>query len=159
MALQRVAKIQLTALHRRQLYAIRRRALPNEGCALLLGIYTDNGLTAQVTRVAEAENIAKSQFSFEIDPEQQYCILAAAAKEGLEQIGIYHSHPAPPEPSASDLDFMKFNPCVWVIDGVYKQRFRMKAYQLWQGFLESVQIQLIMPGKKGGGSRLVARSS
>lgn len=145
MAVPRVARIQLTALHRRQLYGIRSRAYPNEGCALLLGTYSEQGLIAQVMRVAETENIAQSQSSFEIDPEHQYCILTAAAKEGLEQVGIYHSHPAPPEPSGSDLEFMRFNPCVWVIDGPQKKRFRMKAYQLWEGFLLSVEIQTVFP--------------
>ncbi|MFX1509808.1 MAG: M67 family metallopeptidase [Promethearchaeota archaeon] len=136
----RIARIQFTTLQRRQLYGIRRRAFPKEGCALLLGTYTDNGLTAKVVRVAETKNIAQSMAAFEIDPEHQFSILSAAAEEGLEQVGIYHSHPAPPEPSASDLEFMQYNPCVWVIDGLKKLRFRMKAYQLWEGFLISVEI-------------------
>ncbi|MFX1319050.1 MAG: M67 family metallopeptidase [Promethearchaeota archaeon] len=143
MNLPRVARIQLTPLHRRQLYAIRRRAWPKEGCALLLGIYTEHRLIAKVTRVVETVNVAKSVSAFEIDPEHQYCILTAAAKEGLEQVGIYHSHPAPPEPSGSDLLFMEYNPCVWVIDGRNRLRFRMKAYQLWQGFLISVEIDIV----------------
>lgn len=138
----RVARIQMTPLHRRQLYAIRRRAWPHEGCALLLGTHSEQGLIARVTRVVETENIAKSIAAFEIDPEHQYYILTAAAKEGLEQVGIYHSHPAPPEPSGSDLEFMKYNPCVWVIDGKKNLRFRMKAYQFWQGFLLSVDIDI-----------------
>lgn len=139
----RVARIELTSLHRRQLYAVRRRAWPNEGVALLLGTFHDNGLTARVVRVAETENKAQSKAAFEIDPEHQYCILTAAAEEGLEQVGIYHSHPMPPEPSGSDLEFMKYNPCVWVIDGRKVLRFRMKAYQLWEGFLLSVDIKIV----------------
>jgi len=140
----RVARIQMTSLHRRQLYGIRRRAWPNEGCALLLGTYSETGLVARVIRIAETENIAQSNAAFQIDPEHQYCILTAAAEEGLEQVGIYHSHPASPEPSGSDLEFMKYNPCVWVIDGRHKERFRMRAFQLWQGFLISVEMH-IMP--------------
>ncbi|MHA2426628.1 MAG: M67 family metallopeptidase [Candidatus Hermodarchaeia archaeon] len=143
MAQPRVARIQLTSLQRRQLYGVRRRAWPNEGCALLLGTFSEGGLIARVFRIAETKNIANSMSAFEIDPEHQYCILAAASKEGLEQVGIYHSHPAPPEPSESDLEFMKYNPCVWVIDGKKRLRFRMKAYQLWQGFLLSVDIDIV----------------
>jgi proteasome lid subunit RPN8/RPN11 len=143
MTLPRVARIQLTALQRRQLYSVRRRAWPLEGCALLLGTYNEKDLTARVVRIAETKNIAKSIAAFEIDPEHQYFILTAAAKEGLDQVGIYHSHPALPEPSGSDLEFMTYNPCVWVIDGRKRLRFRMKAYQLWQGFLLSVDIDII----------------
>ncbi|MFW9830666.1 MAG: M67 family metallopeptidase [Candidatus Thorarchaeota archaeon] len=145
MVIPRVARIQLTPLHRRQLYGIRRRAYPYEGCALLLGTYNEAELTARIVRIAETTNIAQSESSFEINPEHQYCILTAASKEGLEQVGIYHSHPAPPEPSGSDREFMKFNPCVWIIDGIQENRFRMKAYQLWEGFLLSVEIQTIVP--------------
>ncbi len=140
----RIARIELTSLHRRQLYGIRRRAWPNEGCAILLGTFNEHGLTARVVRVAETENIAQSKAAFVIDPEHLYCILTAAAEEGLEQVGIYHSHPISPEPSASDLEFMKYNPCVWVIDGKYKLRFRMRAFQLWQGFLISVDIRTVL---------------
>ena len=140
MAIPRITQIQLTSAHRRQLYGIRRRALPYEGCGLLLGTYTHGGSVARVMRVAETENTAKSSSTFAIDPEHQYCILTAAAKEGLEQVGIYHAHPAPPTPSGWDLEFMEYNPCVWVIDGIQGDRFRMKAYQLWQGVLVSVQI-------------------
>ncbi len=143
MALRRIAQIQITSSHRRQLYGIRRRALPNEGCAILLGVYEEHGSVARVYRIAETENTAKSPSTFAIDPEHQYCILTAAAKEGLEQVGIYHSHPAPPTPSKWDLEYMEFNPCVWVIDGIQGDRFRMKAYQLWQDFLIPVQIQII----------------
>ncbi|MFX1566604.1 MAG: M67 family metallopeptidase [Promethearchaeota archaeon] len=140
----RIARIQLTSMQRRQLYGIRRRAFPKEGCALLLGTYLDNGLTAKVIRVAETKNIAQSITAFEIDPEHQFSILTAAAEEGLEQVGIYHSHPAPPEPSASDLEFMQYNPCVWIIDGLKNLRFRMSAYQLLQGFLISVDIKTVL---------------
>ncbi|MFX0169816.1 MAG: M67 family metallopeptidase [Candidatus Hodarchaeota archaeon] len=142
MAIPRITRIQLTSAHRRQLYGIRRRALPYEGCGLLLGTYTQKGLVAQVVRIAETENAAKSSSTFAIDPEHQYCILTAASKDGLEQVGIYHSHPAPPTPSAWDLEFMEYNPCVWVIDGIQGDRFRMKAYQLWQGVLVGVQIKI-----------------
>ena len=76
-------------------------------------------------------------------PEVEVLGFAHSAEEGLEQVGIYHSHPAPPEPSESDLEFMKYNPCVWVIDGRKRLRFRMKAFQLWQGFLLSVDIDIV----------------
>jgi proteasome lid subunit RPN8/RPN11 len=143
MITQRVARIQLTPPQRRQLYRIRRRAWPYEGCALLLGTYHPHGLIARVAHIAETENIAKSPASFQIDPEQQFDILTKAAEQGLEHVGIYHSHPAPPKPSGSDLEFMKYNPCTWVIDGKKRLRNRMKAYQLWQGFLISVDIEIV----------------
>jgi proteasome lid subunit RPN8/RPN11 len=144
MTISRIARIQLSVAQRRQLYGIRRRALPNEGTALLIGKYQDQGTTASTVRVIEMENVADSLSTFAIDPEHHYCILTGAAKEGLEQVGIYHSHPAPPTPSMWDLEYMEYNPCVWVIDGLLGTRYRMKAYQLLQGQLFPVAIQTIL---------------
>ena len=141
MAILHVATIRLTVTQRRQLYAIRRRASPHEAAALLLGTFNKNLGMALVHRVVEMENIARSTSTFELDPEQQYCVLTAAAKENLEQVGIFHSHPAPPKPSGWDLEYMRFNPCVWIIDGIQGLRHRMKAYQLIEGQLYPVEIQ------------------
>lgn len=144
MTISQIARILVTPNQRRQMYAIRRRAHPHEGCGLLLGTYQSAGTTAAVTRVVEMKNIAESTSTFSIDPEHQYSVLTAATNEGLDQVGIYHSHPAPPSPSGWDLEYMEYNPCVWVIDGIKGRRYRMKAYQLIEGRLFSVDILTVI---------------
>jgi proteasome lid subunit RPN8/RPN11 len=63
------------------------RALPNEGCGLLLG--TAEGLVHDV--VASA-NVADSAKVYEIDPTVLLRATRRADAEGLEVIGVFHSH-------------------------------------------------------------------
>ncbi len=144
MATLRIAKLILTLQQKRQLYRIRLRAAPNESVALLLGTYEHQNAIAKVTRVTEMVNAAQSSSTFSINPEQHYWVLTAAIKEGLEQVGIYHSHPAPPQPSLWDLQYMEYNPCVWLIDGIMGTRHKMRAYQLIDDQVYEVQIQTIL---------------
>jgi proteasome lid subunit RPN8/RPN11 len=89
------------------------------------------------------ENTDESTSEFAVDPEHQYQVLEAATRDRLEQVGIFHSHPAPPYPSTRDLQFMEHNPCVWIIDGIQNQRHAMKAYQLLGGRLHDVPIRML----------------
>ncbi len=139
----KINTIQLTRVQRRRLYGIRRRADPHEGCALLLGTFREESATAVVIQVVEMENITQSSSSFAIDPEHQYRILTTASLNNLELVAIFHSHPAPPRPSGHDLEFMAYNPCTWIIDGVSRDgRHSMRAYQLIEEQLYEVTIRI-----------------
>jgi proteasome lid subunit RPN8/RPN11 len=63
------------------------RALPNEGCGLLLG--TGEGL---VHDVIASPNVADSAKVYEIDPTILLRASRRADAEGLEVIGVFHSH-------------------------------------------------------------------
>jgi proteasome lid subunit RPN8/RPN11 len=63
------------------------RALPNEGCGLLLG--TTDGA---VSEVVASENVADSARIYEIDPKVLLRTTRRADDEGLEVIGVFHSH-------------------------------------------------------------------
>jgi proteasome lid subunit RPN8/RPN11 len=63
------------------------RALPNEGCGLLLG--TGEGV---VHEVIPSPNIADSAKVYEIDPTVLLRASRHADDEGLEIIGVFHSH-------------------------------------------------------------------
>lgn len=63
------------------------RALPNEGCGLLLG--TGEGV---VHEVITSPNIADSAKVYEIDPTVFLRASRRADAEGLEVIGVFHSH-------------------------------------------------------------------
>jgi proteasome lid subunit RPN8/RPN11 len=63
------------------------RALPNEGCGLLLG--TAEGIVRDV--VASA-NVADSARIYEIDPKVLLRATRQADDESLEVIGVFHSH-------------------------------------------------------------------
>jgi proteasome lid subunit RPN8/RPN11 len=75
------------------------RALPTEGCGLLLG--TAEGL---VHDVVASDNIANSAKVYEIDPKVMLRATRRADDEGLEVIGVFHSHThSEARPSPTDI--------------------------------------------------------
>ncbi len=73
--------------HRNAMVATCIRALPNEGCGLLLG--TSEGV---VVDVVPSPNVADSAKVYEIDPKVLLRTYRRADDEGLEVIGVFHSH-------------------------------------------------------------------
>ena len=63
------------------------RALPNEGCGLLLG-----RADGAVQVVVASENVADSAKVYEIDPKVLLRAYRRAENEGLEVLGVFHSH-------------------------------------------------------------------
>jgi len=63
------------------------RALPDEGCGLLLG--TPDGV---VVDVVASPNVAASAKVYEIDPKVLLRTFRRADDEGLEVLGVFHSH-------------------------------------------------------------------
>ena len=86
---------------------------PLEAVAFLLGMA--KGDLYSVSEIKSVNNADKSAVSFSVDPQELYDVYVLAEKAGLSIVGLFHSHPAPPYPSAVDMNFMKMNPFVWVI--------------------------------------------
>ena len=71
---------------------------PIEACGFLMG----SG--GSVTRSFPVTNADKREDHFTFDPEEQWAAYKLAEEEGLDIIGVYHSHPAhPARPSPEDL--------------------------------------------------------
>ncbi|MGQ9468695.1 MAG: Mov34/MPN/PAD-1 family protein [Nitrososphaerales archaeon] len=120
--------IKILKIHRKDLKELETEALksyPLEACALLMGVI-DEG-KALVTDLLITKNIDESSIGFTISPEILFDALNKADREGKEIIGIFHSHPAPPQPSSVDLMFMKLNPVVWLIMSMIDRQ--IAAYQ------------------------------
>lgn len=74
-----------------------RSALPEEACGLIGGVGDEARLVLAVS------NELHSAVRFRMDPQQQLDAFLRFENEGLELIGIYHSHPHGPErPSPTD---------------------------------------------------------
>lgn len=71
----------------RELLAEARRAAAVECCGLLAG------RDAVITRVLPAPNQLASPVAYEIAPRELFRLFRAMRAEGLEHLGIYHSHP------------------------------------------------------------------
>lgn len=75
------------------------RALPNEGCGLLVG--TPEGV---VTDVVPSPNVAASARVYEIDPKVLLRTFRAADDAGRVVLGVFHSHThSAPYPSPTDI--------------------------------------------------------
>ncbi|MDP8941956.1 MAG: M67 family metallopeptidase, partial [Thermoproteota archaeon] len=106
----------LTQFQLERLASLARDSLPNESCALLLGNYTNKENEIQVIETLSMKNSdALPTTRFRIDSQELINGYLRAEKMGLNVVGIFHSHPAPPIPSSTDKIFMEINPVVWLI--------------------------------------------
>lgn len=78
------------------------RALPDEGCGLLLGHSGD--ADAVVTEIVVSENMAHSARVYEIDSRVLLRAFRRADDEEIEVLGVFHSHThSPAYPSPTDV--------------------------------------------------------
>lgn len=125
--------ITLTPLQIDELIRIAKDALPDESCALLLG------LKDKVLVILPMRNADESPITFSIDPTELLHAYSFAESRGLEVIAIFHSHPSRPSPSGTDIKFMEINPIVWIIYST-TEHF-MKAY-IYDEDLEDIGIKI-----------------
>jgi proteasome lid subunit RPN8/RPN11 len=86
---------------------------PEEACGLIVGRYDDS--EALATDVMPVRNQSMSAVRFSIDPMVMYKALKKSEEKDETIIGVYHSHPAGPEPSHLDASYMEGTSYVWVI--------------------------------------------
>ena len=115
------------------------KVYPSEACALLFGRFTPN--EAIVEQVEVTQNRLDSTNHFEVAPEKIAIAVGDAEKEGLELVGLFHSHPLHAEPSEIDLKFMKMWPdIIWLI--LSSTEGSMAAFQLTDEKVEKVAIRI-----------------
>ena len=112
--------------------------LPNESCSLLLGSIVDDQYHVKVLK--KMENKAHSEYSFHMDSDELMKVYKWASDNGLDVIGVYHSHLEGSNPSDTDLTFMMINPVIWLIYDVSKSTYR--AFLLVQDYLKEIKIKI-----------------
>ncbi len=87
---------------------------PEEACGLLAGL-TQKG-TFQVRKVIPITNELRSPVQYRMDPQEQIDAFNQIEAQGLELVGIYHSHPGgPPGPSPTDIAEAYYPEAVYLI--------------------------------------------
>lgn len=111
-----------------ELYDHAQTGLPEEICGYLAG----NG--REVSRVFRMTNIDHSPEHFAFDPAEQFQVIRAARKEGLEILANYHSHPeTPARPSEEDIR-LAFDPEIsYVIVSLAAAEPDMKSFRIRNG--------------------------
>jgi proteasome lid subunit RPN8/RPN11 len=96
-------------------------AYPEEGCGFLLGTVTDDGEN-RVVAVRRATNRQSERRTrrYQLTAEDYREADEAARTQGLDVVGIYHSHPDhPARPSETDLEEATFPGFTYVIVSVH----------------------------------------
>ena len=112
--------------------------LPYESCFLLLGNIVD--LEYRVSVLKNMDNIANSEYSFIMDPDEIVKVYQWASNNDLQVIGVYHSHLDGARPSSTDVIFMQINELIWLIYEVSNSKF--KAFILENEILKEVEIKI-----------------
>lgn len=115
-----------------------KKELPYEAVAILLGIRRNGEFLVKVLR--PVKNVLRSTIEFQVDPIELYSAYLEAEKRGLEVIGIFHSHPAPPHPSPLDVKYMRLNPVVWLIASSIN--WAIKAF-IFKGEVKEVKMKIM----------------
>ncbi|MEM2936309.1 MAG: M67 family metallopeptidase [Candidatus Bathyarchaeia archaeon] len=131
--------LQLTGEQLHLLRAEAKRSHPIEACALLFGKRDEEKAT--VKKVVVAPNRLNSPVRFEMDPQLVYSAFEEADQEGLQFIGLFHSHPAPAVPSSVDLKYMElWEDAIWLI--LSSTDDKAAAFQLIDGRIRGATINL-----------------
>ncbi len=115
--------------------------LPNEAAALIFGIISENSIIVKQIEIVLNESSSRVT-TFEVNPEEQYRLFVEAEERNEELVCIFHSHPAPPYPSKTDLRNMKLNPVVWLIASKESGNWESRAYLLHNEHLKEVRLIL-----------------
>lgn len=116
-----------------------RKVYPVEACAVLFGKLAPE--EAVVKKIVTTPNKLQSPTRFEIDPEAFAKAFTEADQDGLDFIGMFHSHPAPEKPSMIDLKYMKlWGDAIWLILSSTSGHFA--AYQMTNGRVSEIAIRI-----------------
>ena len=108
--------------------------IPLEACGLLAG--TDN----RVKKVIEVRNQAQSPVRFVMDPYEQLKAFDWIESNGLDLLGIFHSHPAGPETaSATDIAEATYE-VIHVIWSRIEDRWQARGFWIENG--EAIEVTL-----------------
>jgi proteasome lid subunit RPN8/RPN11 len=122
--------MKITDAQLKQIYTHAKETYPYECCGFLLGNFDNGGLVREVRR-ATNQNTERTD-RFIIGAEEFGRVQLAADEDGLDIIGIYHSHPDwPAIPSQTDMD-SAFEDVYYLITSVHEGK--PLNTQIWRLF-------------------------
>ena len=126
----------LTKEHLQKMIAHVELHAPLEACGLLAG------LNSKVESVLEVTNQAQSAARFVMNPIEQLKAFEWIESNGLDLIGIFHSHPTGPETvSPTDIAEAAYN-VVYVILARVDNVWRARGFWIRDGAFSEVSLQI-----------------
>ena len=122
--------------------------LPEEACGLL------GGLGSRVSQVVPVENAEHSASRYRMDPQAQVDTLLGFEREGVELLGIFHSHPGGPAGlSATDVREARYPECVYLVLSPGEGAWVGKAFRVDGEAVQPVPVAITDstsdPGSRG----------
>lgn len=135
-------------LSREQLESITAHAredYPREACGLMAG------RDGAVLRLYRMKNLDASPVSYRLDPSEQLRAMREMERDGLEIVGIYHSHPdAPAMPSQTDISRAffpgtrepNFPGAAYLIVSLSSGEPEIRAFRITSDAVEKVRLKI-----------------
>ena len=96
--------LELSVALKERVHAWCEAGYPHEACGLLLGAAEGDRRTVTSVHIARNLNTERAHDRYDLDPADFVAGDAAARDQGMDVVGIFHSHPDHPSaPSATDL--------------------------------------------------------
>jgi [CysO sulfur-carrier protein]-S-L-cysteine hydrolase len=110
-----------------------------ECCGLLAGV---GGV---ITKIFPAKNALASPTAYEVAPQELFPLFRRMREEGLEHLGIYHSHPASENfPSPSDIELAGYpNEAYFIISLLPDAPHPVRAFSIRDGRVEELEIVIV----------------
>ena len=130
--------LQITADQRDAMVATCIRALPEEGCGLLLG--TEEGV---VLEVVPSENVAHSARVYEVDSRVLLRAFRRADDEHVQVVGVFHSHThSDPYPSPTDVAQAPDPAWHYVLVGLGGAVATLHSYRIVEGAIDEEPVTI-----------------
>jgi proteasome lid subunit RPN8/RPN11 len=107
------------------------RDAPVESCGFLMG------QQEEITRHRPITNVERRTDHFTFEPNEQLACYQDAARDELEIIGVYHSHPVMPAmPSAEDIRLARKQNLLYVIISLMEGKNTVRGFYIKDGKVE-----------------------
>ena len=135
-----IKRLILSPQHRERMRGQVSQAVPEEACGIIGGVI--EGDTCRALEVIAISNALHSPVRYRMDPEEQWAAFQTLEKQGLELVGIYHSHPNGPEaPSPTDIAEAYYPEAVYLIWSRQGDEWDCRAFTIQDGLVEAIAIQ------------------
>jgi [CysO sulfur-carrier protein]-S-L-cysteine hydrolase len=116
------------------------RSEPHMECCGLLA-----GVDGVITKVFPAKNALASPTAYEVAPQELFPLFRQMREEGLEHLGIYHSHPATDNvPSARDIEQAGYPYLAYFIISLLPAASKpIRAFLIRDGRTEELEIIIV----------------
>ena len=116
------------------------RANPNIECCGLLA-----GCDAVISAILPAKNALQSPKAYEIAPQELFDLFRRIRSEGLDHLGIYHSHPnGENDPSPLDIELSFYPDTAYLIISMRPGASRpIRAFRIVDGQARELSLQIV----------------